>query len=316
MLDGVVSLRPGHWEATAISRRACCGATRGTRRAQYCLGVTPTMSRVKRLLVPTDFSPTSDIAFNYALDMAARERASIHLLHVIEDASFAAAYPDGLSVEPPGRRGQVIAEAERQLRKAVMRAAAAGVVATTQVIVGSPASSMITAVENEWGSDLIVMGTHGRTGLAHFVLGSVAERVLRTAHCPVLTVRDWSRAADIITTDTVILAAPGRRLSVASGFTIRGGKSCLRRAAPASLWRRGRSPKASLQVHHMVPGARRLRAGQPVRHQDRSTWHEARGGHTRSARRPTDYRRERKTHADGKKEHYRLCERSTATFIA
>jgi universal stress protein A len=161
------------------------------------------MSRVKRLLVPTDFSPTSDIAFNYALDMAAREHASLLLLHVIEDASFAAAYPDGLSVEQPGRRVQLIAEADRQLQDAVMRAAAAGVIATTQVIVGSPASSMITAVENEWGSDLIVMGTHGRSGLAHFVLGSVAERVVRTAHCPVLTVRDWSRAPDIVTAETV-----------------------------------------------------------------------------------------------------------------
>ena len=69
------------------------------------------MSRVKRLLVPTDFSPTSDIAFNYALDMAAREGASIRLLHVIEDASFAAAYPDGLFVELPGLREKLIDEA-------------------------------------------------------------------------------------------------------------------------------------------------------------------------------------------------------------
>ena len=160
------------------------------------------MARVKRLLVPSDFSPTSDIAFDYALDMAAREGASIHLLHVIEDANFAAACPDGLYVELPGLREQLTAGARRRLEGAVLQCAAVNVVATTQVLVGRPASS-ITDEANGRGSDLIVMGTHGRSGFAHLVLGSVAERVLRTAQCPVLTVRDSSRAADIIAADAV-----------------------------------------------------------------------------------------------------------------
>jgi universal stress protein A len=160
------------------------------------------MSRVKRLLVPTDFSPTSDIAFNYALDMAAREGASIRLLHVIEDASFAAAYPDGLFVELPGLREKLITEARKHLDAAVTACASTQVAATSQVLVGPPASC-ITAEADACGTDLIVMGTHGRTGFAHLMLGSVAERVLRTAQCPVLTVRDSSRAADIIAADAV-----------------------------------------------------------------------------------------------------------------
>jgi universal stress protein A len=160
------------------------------------------MSRVKRLLVPTDFSPTSDIAFNYALDMAAREGASIRLLHVIEDASFAAAYPDGLFVELPGLREKLIGQARERLDDAVKACAAMQVAATTHVLVGSPAAR-ITGEANDCGTDLIVMGTHGRTGLAHLMLGSVAERVLRTAQCPVLTVRDSSRTADIIAADAV-----------------------------------------------------------------------------------------------------------------
>ena len=160
------------------------------------------MARFKRFLVPTDFSPTSEIAFNYALDLAEREGASIHLLHAIEDATFAAAYPDGLYVELPGLREQLIAEGRRRLEEAVRKCAASDVAATTQVVVGPPASS-ITAEANERGSDLIVMGTHGRSGFAHLVLGSVAERVLRTAQCPVLTVRDSSRAADTIAADAV-----------------------------------------------------------------------------------------------------------------
>src|SRR4029079_10763757 len=74
-----------------------------------------TMSRMKRLLVPTDFSPASDIAFNYALDLAAREGASIHLLHVVDDASYAAAFPDGMFVELPGLRERLVAEAIARL---------------------------------------------------------------------------------------------------------------------------------------------------------------------------------------------------------
>jgi universal stress protein A len=175
---------------------------RGTRRADETRGGMDTMSRVKRLLVPTDFSPTSDIAFNYALDMAAREGASIRLLHVIEDASFAAAYPDGLFVELPGLREKLIDQARKRLDDAVKACAAMQVAATTQVLVGPPASR-ITGEANDCGTDLIVMGTHGRTGFAHLMLGSVAERVLRSAQCPVLTVRDSSRAADIIAADAV-----------------------------------------------------------------------------------------------------------------
>ena len=110
------------------------------------------MSRVKRLLVPTDFSPTSDIAFNYAIDMAAREGASIRLLHVIEDASFAAAYPDGLIVEVPGLREKLTEEAQKRLDGAVKACAARNVTATTQVLVGPPASC-ITGEANTCGTN-------------------------------------------------------------------------------------------------------------------------------------------------------------------
>ena len=160
------------------------------------------MSRVKRLLVPTDFSATSAIAFNYALDMAAREGASIHLLHVIEDANFAVAYPDGLFVELPELSERLIEEARKRLATVAEACVAANVVVTMQALAGR-APACITAEANTRGIDLIVMGTHGRGGFAHLMLGSVAERVLRTAQCPVLIVRDTSRAADIIAADAV-----------------------------------------------------------------------------------------------------------------
>jgi universal stress protein A len=155
------------------------------------------MSRIKRMLVPTDFSPTSDIAFSYALDLASREGSALHLVHVVDDAMFAAAYPDGFYTELPGVRTQVIGEARARLAELEARCRIAAVPVTSEVVVGRPAPGIAEEAKAR-GTDLIVMGTHGRSGFAHLMLGSVAERVLRMAPCPVLTVRDTSRAADLI----------------------------------------------------------------------------------------------------------------------
>lgn len=161
------------------------------------------MSGIHSILVPTDFSPASDIALQYAIDMAQRLGARIHLLHVVDDASFAMAYPDGVFVpDVPELRARLVQEATDQLQKPVTRLAATGVMTTSEVLVGTPARAIVQGATAR-GSDLIVMGTHGRGAFAHFVLGSVAERVVRTAHCPVLTVRDTSRIADLIAAERV-----------------------------------------------------------------------------------------------------------------
>ena len=155
------------------------------------------MPPIKSILVPTDFSPASDIAFRYAVEMALTQGGAIHVLHAVDDASFATAYPDGLYVEPLGVREQRIADANARLQPIVAACAAAGVPATSQTVVGRPAR-LIAEVAMARATDLIVMGTHGRGGFAHMVLGSVAERVVRTAPCAVLTVRDSSRTADLV----------------------------------------------------------------------------------------------------------------------
>jgi universal stress protein A len=160
------------------------------------------MSEIKRVLVPTDFSPASEIALNYAIDMAARQGATVHLLHVIDDANFATAYPDGFYVELPGLRTQLMEEASGRLTEMAARCAEVNLAATIQVGVGRPAP-VITETAKALGTDLIVMGTHGRSGFAHLVLGSVAERVVRSAPCAVLTVRDTSRIADAIAAESV-----------------------------------------------------------------------------------------------------------------
>ena len=119
------------------------------------------------------------------------------MLHAVDDASFATAYPDGLYVELPGVREQLIADANARLQPLVAACAAAGVPATSQTVVGRPAR-LIAEVAKARVTDLIVMGTHGRGGFAHMVVGSVAERVVRTAPCAVLTVRDSSHTADVV----------------------------------------------------------------------------------------------------------------------
>lgn len=127
------------------------------------------MAYAARLLVATDFSPASTVAFEHAVALACVCGASIHLLHVAASADEAR---DG----------------EPSLARLIARCQAEGIVATSEVSRDTPASAIVRAASDR-AADLIVIGTHGRTGIAHLILGSVAEHVVRTAPCPVLTVR-------------------------------------------------------------------------------------------------------------------------------
>jgi len=159
------------------------------------------MPYIKRILVPTDFSSTSDLATGYAIDLARRYSASIHLVHVVEDMYFANAYPDGFFAELPALRARLIADAESRLGEDANRCTAASVVVSTQVIDGRPARAIVQLAVDRV-DDLIVMGTHGRSGVAHMLLGSVAEHVVRSAPCPVFTVRDTAHVADAVVAAT------------------------------------------------------------------------------------------------------------------
>jgi nucleotide-binding universal stress UspA family protein len=159
------------------------------------------MSRPMRILVPADFSPTSELALQYALDIAPAG-AWIHVLHVIDEAGLLAAYPDGMYVELPAARDELIAAAEGQLAALVRKVVPPNIVVTTEAVVGRPVTQIAETAKTR-AADLIVMGTHGRGALAHLMMGSVTERVVRTAQCPVLTVRDNSRAADVLAEEVV-----------------------------------------------------------------------------------------------------------------
>jgi nucleotide-binding universal stress UspA family protein len=144
---------------------------------------------ITKILVPIDFSPHADRAFGYATALARRLGAELTLVHVVEDPFATGAWGAETYIPNIGELLQnLIAAAERQLTTLKDGAAAQGVRVKTAVITGRPAQSIIEHADTE-GCDLIVIGTHGRTGLAHVVMGSVAERVLRKAPCPVLTVR-------------------------------------------------------------------------------------------------------------------------------
>lgn len=141
-----------------------------------------------RILVPTDFSAPSDYALDCARGIAERCGASLHLLHVLEEAIDTAAFGTEVFVaDSPEVRAARLEDARERLAHRVATGATAPAT-TTEILVGSSGRS-IARYADEQGFDLIVMGTHGRAGFAHLVMGSVAEHVVRTAPCPVLTLR-------------------------------------------------------------------------------------------------------------------------------
>lgn len=147
-----------------------------------------------RILVPIDFSPPSDAALEYARTIATRFGATLHLFHVAQDP-YQAFYSTEVYVPAiEGLRDEIAAESLKRLKE---RLRASDLHATATVVIGTPAWSI---VEYAGGHeiDLIVMGTHGRGGMSHLLMGSVAERVVRTASCPVLTVREPQQAAPAV----------------------------------------------------------------------------------------------------------------------
>ena len=146
------------------------------------------MTRITRILVPTDFSATADAALEYAFGLAEKFGASLQLLHVLDDPFvFEGMSAEAYIAEAPVLRSAMLEDARERLRhRAAPREG--GVQVETEVLFGHGART-IAEYAAERGVDLIVMGTHGRTGFAHLMVGSVAERLVRIAPCPVLTVR-------------------------------------------------------------------------------------------------------------------------------
>ena len=144
---------------------------------------------IRRILVPIDFSETSSRALDLALELGGPLRAEMVLLHVIEPLQLASA-PE-LYAPAPGPMMEVLAEQERlaheELAKIAKRVRAKRIGVHSLVVSGTPYDRIVEAADH-LRVDLVVMGTQGRTGLSHLLVGSVAEKVVRLATCPVLTV--------------------------------------------------------------------------------------------------------------------------------
>ncbi len=144
------------------------------------------MAPIRRILVPVDFSEHSLRAADLAVELAQSFGASVDLLHCYP-IQVGGVSPYGVVI-PESFDREVREAAERRLEQLRAQLADRGVAVEARVTPIFPSES-ISATAEELGSDLIVMGTRGLSGIAHVLLGSVAERTLRTAPCPVLTVK-------------------------------------------------------------------------------------------------------------------------------
>lgn len=151
---------------------------------------------IHRILVPLDFSPASDRALAYAKALSTEFGAPLFLLHVIEDRMMTGPWPSEVYLgELPKLRDDLVKDAERRMRLCLESIEKEGLTATGEVLIGGPSHVIIEQAE-ALNADLLVMGTHGRTGITHLLIGSVAERVIRHAPCPVFVVRE-RKAAEV-----------------------------------------------------------------------------------------------------------------------
>jgi len=142
----------------------------------------------RNILVPVDGSPTSDRALQEALKLAKQQNAQLALIHVLEDVWYVdnESYLNYAELQKLQRISseKVLAQAEKSVRQAGMNATVKSLETR-----GERTANMIIAEAKRCSADLIVIGTHGRSGFNHLLFGSVAEGVVRTAHVPVLLIR-------------------------------------------------------------------------------------------------------------------------------
>lgn len=141
---------------------------------------------VRTILVAVDFSETSDHALEVALDLAQALGAKVHVAHVYQIPVYG--FPDGAFLAGPEVATRLSQASQRGLDEVVARHADRGVPMISHLKEG-PAHEGILETATEVSADLVILGTHGRGAIAHALLGSVSEKVVRTSKIPVMTVR-------------------------------------------------------------------------------------------------------------------------------
>ncbi len=146
----------------------------------------PTVS-LKKILVPQDFSEYSLHALKYAVTFAELFKSELIVLHIVEPIVYPADFSFG-QVSIPAMEEEIRKHSEEQLNELVEREIPAGIRATPMIRVGKPFIEIVEVAKGE-NADLIVISSHGRTGMDHVLFGSTADKVVRKAPCPVLTIR-------------------------------------------------------------------------------------------------------------------------------
>jgi len=148
----------------------------------------------QHILVPTDFSEYADYALDYAIELAQKLQARLTLLHIIQLTPMTMGDMYGYSLE--AYLEAMESEAQKHMEGLLNRLHQEGLEGETAIVQGAPFQIIVDMAESR-DVDLIVMGTHGRTGLTYALMGSVAEKVVRLAPCPVLVTRDTKNAAGV-----------------------------------------------------------------------------------------------------------------------
>ena len=163
------------------------------------------MISLKKILVPTDFGEAADAALAYARALARNFGASVDVLHVAEDASARMFAGEVYVAVPPTLQQDIENTARKQLEQRLIDNDREPMAMRPIVMASNAPALTIVNYAKETGIDLIVMGTHGRGPMAHLLMGSVAERVVRLAGCPVLVVRHPEH--EFVVPDTLAVSA-------------------------------------------------------------------------------------------------------------
>lgn len=172
------------------------------------------MIAIKNILVATDFSEPADAALRYGRAFAGPFAATLHVLHVIGDISNFACGADGYVASLPDMQRDVENAAREQLTELLTEQGVPTPNTRAVLLTSNATAAAIVDYANRSAIDLIITSTHGRGAVAHLLMGSVAERVVRTAGCPVLTVRHPER--DFVTAEVVVAGARARTSGSAS----------------------------------------------------------------------------------------------------
>ncbi len=163
------------------------------------------MISLKKILVATDFGDAADAALAYGRELARVFNAQLDIVHVVENVLTRGFGAEGYVASYPELQQEVEDAADRQLTSLVSADERQLLHANTVLLKSNSPAFTIVGYAKDNDVDLIIMGTHGRGAIAHLLMGSVAERVVRTAPCPVLTVRHPEH--EFVLPDALVAAA-------------------------------------------------------------------------------------------------------------